>query len=85
MSVSQESEYAGNSTGAFLKLGKSKNNLGFPLTQEDIDEFKVLMRDECGVDLPNQEAWNRATELLGLFRTLMGPIPEDPEISKNQM
>ena len=82
MSVPQERGNDGSSTGALLKPGRHKDTIGFPLTQEDIDEFKALMRDECGVDLSNQEAWNRATELLGLFRMLMGPIPEDSEVGQ---
>lgn len=49
------------------------------LSQADIEEFKVLMRQECGVELENQEAWNRAIELISLYRMLIGPLPEDPE------
>lgn len=59
--------------------------IGFPLSQEDIEDFRVLVRDECGIALTNQEAWNRASELLGLFRMLMGPIPEDPEASQSRL
>ncbi len=56
-----------------------KPEVGFLFTQEDIEEFKALMREECDVELTNREAWDRATDLVGLFRMLAGPIPEDPE------
>jgi hypothetical protein len=49
------------------------------LAHPDVAEFQQIMRDECGVVLDDTEAWNRATELVTLYRTLLGPIPEDPE------
>lgn len=52
---------------------------GFSLTQADIEEFKAIIRSEYGVEMENQEAWNRVIELLNLYRNLLGPIPEDPE------
>lgn len=48
------------------------------LTQADVCEFQLIMRDECGIVLDDAEAWQRATELTALFRMLLGPIPEDP-------
>lgn len=53
---------------------------GFMLTQGEIDEFKALVAATCNTTLSNLDAWNRATELLGFLRMLMGPIPEDPEV-----
>ncbi len=50
-----------------------------PLSQEDIEEFKVIMKSECGEELSDQDAWNLAMDLIGLYRMLEGPIPEDPE------
>lgn len=52
---------------------------GYDLTQADIDEFKAIVRAECGVEMDNHEAWNRVIELLNLYRALLGPIPEDPD------
>jgi len=52
---------------------------GFALAQSDIDEFRAIMRQEFGGELSNQEAWSRVIELLHLYRSLLGPIPEDPE------
>lgn len=52
---------------------------GFALTQADIDEFKGIVRRECGVEMSDREAWSRVIELLSLYRMMLGPIPEDPE------
>ena len=48
------------------------------LTEEDVQAFRRLMLDECGVELSLAEAWTRATKLVAMFRALLGPIPEDP-------
>ncbi len=50
----------------------------FALSQADIEEFKAIVRSECGVEMTDHEAWNRVIELLNLYRALLGPIPEDP-------
>ncbi len=47
------------------------------LTRVDVDEFRALIHRECGESLSPQEAWTRATEVLALFRMLLGPLPED--------
>jgi len=52
---------------------------GFALTQSDIDEFKQIIRQEFGVELTDPDAWSRVIELIHLYRSLLGPIPEDPE------
>jgi hypothetical protein len=51
----------------------------FPLSTEEVREFRAIVREVTGVDMSEHEAWNRATELLALFRMLIGPLPEDPE------
>ena len=48
------------------------------LTELDVEEFRRLMREECGVELSLVEAWDRATRLVAMFRAFLGPIPEDP-------
>jgi hypothetical protein len=48
------------------------------LTHEKAGEFQQLMREECGVELTLEEASTRASQLIALYRMLMGPIPEDP-------
>ena len=50
------------------------------LLHENVREFQQLMRKECGVELTLEEAWTRATQLIALYRMLMGPIPEDPAV-----
>lgn len=52
----------------------------FVLTQADIREFRKLIEEHCGVSLTEPEAWNRATELVALYRMFLGPFPEDPAI-----
>ncbi len=53
---------------------------GFVLSQEDVDEFKHIVERTSGLAMDDQTAWNRAIEILNLFRILIGPIPEDPEV-----
>lgn len=53
--------------------------VGFPLTPDDVHEFREIVAAETGVQMDDQEAWNRATELCALYRMLLGPIPEDPD------
>lgn len=45
-------------------------------------EFQELVRRECGIELTDQEAWDRATVLIDLYRMFLGPIPEDPEAGR---
>jgi hypothetical protein len=49
----------------------------FALSQADVEEFRELIHRECGEELSLEEAWKRASEVLVLFRMLLGPIPED--------
>lgn len=60
---------------------RDAGNLPFVLTPSDIREFQRLIQEHCGVSLTETEAWNRATELVALYRMLIGPIPEDPAVS----
>jgi len=56
-------------------------SMPFVLTPPDIREFQQLIQEYCGVSLPETEAWNRATELVALYRMFLGPIPEDPAVA----
>jgi hypothetical protein len=49
------------------------------LSAEEIREFRQIVTAETGIELSSEEAWNRAIELIALFRMLIGPMPEDPE------
>lgn len=49
----------------------------FSLSQADVEEFRELIHRECGEELSLEEAWKRASEVLALFRMLLGPLPED--------
>ena len=54
------------------------------LTRVAVAEFQRLMREDCGVELTIEQAWSRATQLVTLYRMLMGPIPEDPEVRTSE-
>ena len=54
----------------------------FALTQSEVERFRDVMRRESGTELTMAEAWARAIELLALFRMLLGPLPEDPSLTK---
>lgn len=47
------------------------------LTPKKVREFQQLMREECHVDLSFEDAWARSTQLVALYRMMLGPIPED--------
>jgi hypothetical protein len=49
------------------------------LSQDKVREFQRLVFEECGVEMPFEIAWKRASQLIALYRMLMAPIPEDPE------
>lgn len=40
---------------------------GLGLTQEDVEEFRTILREECGEELSLADAWARATQVLSLF------------------
>jgi hypothetical protein len=50
------------------------------LSRAAVEEFRLLMQQECGVPLSLEEAWRHATKLVSLYRMLMGPLPEDPAV-----
>lgn len=57
---------------------------GFALSQADIDEFKQIIHREFRVEMNDHDAWGRVIELLNLYRSLLGPIPEDPEAAQGR-
>lgn len=50
------------------------------LTSAKAEEFRRLLREGCRLELSTAEAWRLARDLISLYRTLMGPIPEDPSV-----
>jgi|CXWL01.1.fsa_nt_gi hypothetical protein len=60
---------------------RDPGNAPFVLTPPDIREFQQLVQEHCGVLLTDTEAWNRATELVALYRMFLGSLPEDPAIT----
>ena len=53
---------------------------GLPLTLADVQEFQALVKRECGVEMGEADSWVRIGELLALYRTLLGPTPDDPAV-----
>jgi hypothetical protein len=51
---------------------------GPSLTLAAVREFQAIVREESGIEMDEVEAWNRANDLLALYRVMLGPIPEDP-------
>ncbi len=60
-----------------LPDGTSTDRFALGMTRADVDHFRALIHRECGESLSSEEAWIRATEVLALFRMLLGPLPED--------
>jgi len=62
-----------------------KGGHDYPVSETTINreaalQFQRLMLEECGVDLTLEQAWARAIQMVGLYRMLLGPIPEDAEV-----
>jgi len=55
-----------------------------PLTPEDIEEFRQLVLKTTGREMTTQEAWNRAFELINLYRILMKVRREDEDLDDPQ-
>lgn len=54
------------------------------LTPEDIEEFRQIVLKTTGQELTTQEAWNRAFELINLYRLLMKVRRDDEELDNPQ-
>jgi hypothetical protein len=55
------------------------------LTEADVAELQRIMHEEYGLDLDRSAAWERATQLMNLYRMLLRPIPEDKPDSSSQL
>ena len=44
---------------------------GAGLTEAEVRRFQVILREQCGHDVPLPEAWSRAIELLSLVEMLL--------------
>ena len=51
------------------------------LTPTDVEEFRSILREECGEDLSLPDTWARATQVLSLFHYFLSYMaakrPED--------
>ena len=48
-----------------------ESQYAFGLTTTDVVELQTILREDCGEDLPLEEAWSRAAGLLALTQTLL--------------
>jgi hypothetical protein len=53
------------------------------LSKEAIEEFKKIFYREFGRKLSDEEAHEKAQNLLSLFRIIYRTIPEDEDLTKN--
>jgi hypothetical protein len=49
----------------------SAARFGAGLTEAEVRRFQVILREQCGHDVPLPEAWSRAIELLSLVEMLL--------------
>jgi len=60
-----------------------------PLTQDDIEDLKGLLRAEYGEEVPHDEAWDVGLSLVELCRVALRPAPaareSDPTVDNSQL
>jgi len=44
------------------------------LTEADVEEFRTILREECGENLNLPDAWARATQVLSLFHYFLNYV-----------
>jgi hypothetical protein len=49
----------------------------FGLTTENVERLRTILREDCGEDLPLEEAWSRAAGLLALTQLLLEHLPDE--------
>ncbi len=54
------------------------------VTQEALEEFKRLYKQEYGIELDDRAALYKAQKLLVLIKAVYKPIPKDSPYLKNQ-
>jgi len=47
------------------------DRFGAGLTEPDVQAFRAILREDCGLELPLPEAWSRAIELLTLVEMIL--------------
>ena len=55
----------------------SQQRYAFGLTEAEVRRLQDILSHDGEPDVTLDQAWARAIELLGLFRMLLGPLPED--------
>jgi hypothetical protein len=47
------------------------------LSKEAIEEFKEIYRKECGEEISDQEAYEKGSRSIELFKIIYKPIPQE--------
>ena len=55
------------------------DSLGLALAPSDVEEFRLILRDDCGENLSFEDAWTRATQVLALFQFFLEWTAKGPE------
>lgn len=55
-----------------------------PLTTKDVEKFRALYFEHCGVMLSDDEAYTKASRLLRLFRAICSPDDSASNTQKSQ-
>lgn len=50
---------------------RETDRFAFGLTTSDVVELQLILREDCGEDVPLEEAWSRAAGLLALTQVLL--------------
>jgi hypothetical protein len=47
------------------------------ISQEDLEKFKAIYKNKFGIDLPDQDALEKATKLLTLVKAVYRPMTKE--------
>ncbi len=53
------------------------------LTQEALNEFKQIYREDLGINLTNEETLGLATSFFNLMQAVYRPLPDDESYSED--
>lgn len=63
----------------------NQSSFALGLTPADVEEFCVILREECGEELDPQEAWSRAIQVLALFHFFLTRAESGPQERKLEL
>ncbi len=54
-----------------------------PMNDTDIEEIQLMAKEELGVDLASQDAFDLGERMLAFWRAIYKPIPNENEYEKS--